>query len=146
MCSSDLIALMRGAPHAELARAFIEFVMTDGQKIWCYRAGEPGGPRHRSLRRLPIVPELYSDAHRARRADPDVLPYEAAKHFSYDGKRTGPLFGTIAFVVRVMCIDPHRELAAAWRALCDAKERTGKFPPEALAAFEDVAHVDYAIA
>ena len=142
----DPIALLRGAPHPELAHAFIEFVMGDGQKLWAYRAGEPGGPRHHSLRRLPILPELYTEAHRAHRGDPDVLPYEAAKHFSYDGKRTGPLFGTIAFTVRVMCIDPHRELTAAWRALCDAKERTGHFPPEALAAFEDVAHVDYAIA
>ncbi len=142
----DPIGLLRGAPHPGASREFIEFVMTDGQKIWCYRAGEPGGPRHRSLRRLAILPDLYSDAHRPHRADPGVMPYEAAKTFSYDGRRTGPLFGTIAFVVRVMCIDPHRELTAAWRALCDAKERSGSFPPDALAAFEDVAHVDYAIA
>ncbi len=142
----DPIALLRGAPHRELSLAFIEFVMGEGQKIWCYRAGEPGGPRHHSLRRLAILPELYSDAHRAHRSDPDVLPYEAAKLFAYDGKRTGPLFGTIAFVVRVMCIDPHKELTAAWRALCDARERTGAFPPDALAAFEDVSHVDYATA
>jgi ABC-type Fe3+ transport system substrate-binding protein len=140
----DPIALMRGAPHPELARAFIEFVMGDGQKLWAYRAGEPGGPRHRSLRRLPILPELYTEAHRAHRSDPDVFPYEAAKKFSYDGKRTGPLFGTIAFVIRVMCIDSHSELTAAWRALCEAKERSGKFPPEALAAFEDVSRADYA--
>ena len=142
----DPIGLLRGAPHAELARAFIEFVMTDGQKIWGYRAGSPGGPRHHSLRRLPILPELYSEAHRALRTDPDVLPYEAAKTFAYDGKRTGPLFSTISFVIRVMCIDPHRELTAAWSALCDAKKRTGDFPREALAAFEDLTPVDYATA
>ena len=142
----DPIALLRGAPHPDIARAFIEFIMGDGQKIWGYRAGEPGGPRHHSLRRLPVLPELYTEAHRAHRSDPDVFPYEAAKQFSYDGKRTGPLFGTIAFIIRIMCIDPHRELTAAWRALCDAKERTGTFPPEALRAFEDVSRVDYATA
>ena len=140
----DPIGLLRGAPHPELARAFIEFVMTDGQKLWGFRAGSPGGPRRHSLRRLPILPELYSEANRPLRSDPDVLPYEAAKTFAYDGKRTGPLFGTISFVIRVMCIDPHRELTAAWSALCEAKNRTGAFPPEALGAFEDVSHVDYA--
>jgi len=61
-------------------------------------------------------------------------------------KRTGPLFATIAFVIRVMCIDTHQELTAAWQALIEAKQRTGSFPPEALAAFEDIRAVDYAAA
>ena len=73
-----------------------------------------------------------------------MLPYEAAKHFTYEGKRTAPYFNAIAFVVRVMCIDTHRELTAAWQALCDAQRRTGGFPTEALAAFADVRAVDYA--
>ena len=141
---TDPIALLRGAPHAELGKKFIEFVMTDGQKIWGWKAGTPGGPRQRSLRRLPMLPELYAPEFRALRSDPGVLPYEAAKHFTYEGKRTAPYFNAIAFVVRVMCIDTHRELTAAWQALCDAQKRTGKFPPEALAAFEDVSAVDYA--
>ena len=34
--------------------------------------------------------------------------------------------------------------ATPWRALNDARLRTGHFPPEALAAFEDVRSVDYA--
>jgi hypothetical protein len=140
---TDPIGLLRGAPHAELGKMFIEFVMTDGQKIWGWKVGTLGGPRQRSLRRLPILPELYGEQFRALRSDPDVLPYEAAKHFTYEGKRTAPYFNAIAFVVRVMCIDTHRELTAAWQALCEAQRRTGQFPPEALAAFGDVSAVDY---
>ena len=52
----------------------------------------------------------------------------------------------LAFAVRVMCIDTRDELTAAWRALIDAKDRTGAFPPKALAAFEDMRGVDYAAA
>ena len=143
---TDPIALLRGAPHPELGKKFIEFVMTDGQKIWGWKAGAPGGPRQHSLRRLPMLPELYGPEFRSLRSDPDVLPYEAAKHFTYVGKRTAPYFNAIAFVVRVMCIDTHRELTAAWQALFERQRRTGKFPPEALAAFEDVSAVDYAAA
>jgi ABC-type Fe3+ transport system substrate-binding protein len=143
---TDPIGLLRGAPHPELGRQFIEFVMTDGQKLWGWKAGVGGGPKRRSLRRLPMLPHLYGPEFRALRSDPDVLPYEAAKSFTYVGKRTAPLFATIAFVVRVMCIDTHHELTAAWRELFKAKERTGSFPPEALAAFEDVRTVDYAAA
>jgi hypothetical protein len=75
-----------------------------------------------------------------------VLPYEAAKSFTYVGRRTAPLFATVAFVVRVMCIDTHSELTTAWQELFKAKERTGGFPSGALAAFEDVHAVDYAAA
>ncbi len=141
---TDPIGLLRGAPHAELGKKFIEFVMTDGQKIWGWKAGTPGGPHQHSLRRLPMLPELYGPEFRTLRSDPDVLPYEAAKHFTYVGRRTAPYFNAIAFVVRVMCIDTHRELTAAWQALFEAQRRTGKFPHDALAAFGDVSAVDYA--
>jgi ABC-type Fe3+ transport system substrate-binding protein len=142
----DPIALLRGAPHPETAKAFIEYVMTDGQKLWGWKAGTPGGPRQHSLRRLPVLPSLYAPEFRELRSDPDILPYEAAKGFNYVDSRTGKLFGTLAFTIRVMCIDPHAELKAAWLALIEARQRTGTFPPQALAKFEDVSAVDYAAA
>ena len=142
----DPIGILRGAPHPQLAREFVKFVMTDGQKIWGFKAGVNGGPKLHSLRRLPLLPQFYTAEYRALRSDPDVMPYEAAKTFSYDVKRTGPLFATIAFVIRVMCIDTHQELTRAWQALIDAKKRTGAFPPAALAAFSDISAVDYAAA
>ena len=143
---TDPVGLLRGAPHRELAKQFIEFVMTDGQKLWGWKARAPGGPRQHSLRRLPMLPELYGEQFRALRSDPDVLPYEAAKSFTYEGRRTAPYFNVIAFVVRVMCIDTHSELTAAWHALIEAQQHTGAFPRKALAAFEDVRSVDYAAA
>ena len=143
---TDPVGLLRGAPHRELAKQFIEFVMTDGQKIWGWKAGTPGGPRRHSLRRLPMLAELYGPEFRKFRSDPDVFPYEAAKSFHYEGKRTAPYFNGIAFVVRVMCIDTHNELTTAWQALIDAQQLTGAFPPQALAAFGDVRSVDYAAA
>lgn len=142
----DPIALLRGAPHREQALAFIEYVMTDGQKLWGWKAGAPGGPKQHALRRLPILPNLYAPELRDLRSDPDVFPYELAKGFNYQDKRTGSLFRPIAFIIRVMCIDPHGELKNAWEALIAAKARTSSFPPEALAAFEDVSIVDYAAA
>ena len=139
----DPIGLLRGAPHEGVARAFIEYVMSDGQKLWTWRAGTPGGPKNHALRRLPVLPSLYAPEFREFRSDPDVFPYVASKEFTYDPKRTGSLFGAIAFIVRVMCVDTHPELTTAWKALIDAKERTGSFPPAALAAFEDIGAVEY---
>lgn len=140
---ADPIGLLRGAPHPELARQFIEFVMTDGQKLWGWKAGTPGGPRQHSLRRLPMLPDLYAPRFRPLRSDPDVFPYESAKIFAYEGRRTAPLFNAIALVMRVMCIDTHPELTTAWAELLKSKGRTGHFPPGGFAAFEDVRAVDY---
>jgi iron(III) transport system substrate-binding protein len=136
----DPIALLRGAPHRELAIEFIEFVLSDeGQKLWGFRRGTPGGPEKYTLRRLPIVPRLYDHAFDAYRADPDENPYEDARDFVYHRAWTGPLYSTLAFVVRVMCVEPERELQHANEALA----RAG-FPAEASALFDDVSAVDYA--
>ena len=41
----DPIALFRGAPNAEAAKMFIEFVLSlEGQKLWDFKVGAPGGP------------------------------------------------------------------------------------------------------
>ena len=69
----------------------------------------------------------------ARRRD------EAAQDFVYHRAWTGPLFSALGFVVRVMCVDPERELQDAY----DALARAG-FPPQASALFDDVSAVDYA--
>lgn len=142
----DPVGLLRGAPNKAVALAFIEYSLTDGQKLWGWKVGTPGGPKTHALRRLPMLPSLYAEEFRPMRSDPDVLPYVAAKDFTYDAKRTGSLFGSIAFIVRVMCVDTHPELIKAWGALITAQKINGSFPPEALAAFQEVGAVDYAAA
>ncbi len=140
--SVDPIGQFRGAPNADVARAFIAFVMSpEGQKLWNWKVGSPGGPQRYALRRLPILPSLYAPEFKPLRSDPEVAPYDLAKSFAYHGAWTGPLFRPIAFVFRVMCIDPHDELKNAWSAL-----RAAGFPPGAMAIFEDVSAVDYAAA
>lgn len=110
----------------------------EGQKLWNWKAGAPGGPAKYALRRLPILPALYAPEYKPFRSDPDVAPYQTAGAFEYHPKWTGPLFQATSFIVRCMCVEPHQELAAAWRALIAAG-----FPPEASAAFYDVSAVDY---
>jgi iron(III) transport system substrate-binding protein len=73
------------------------------------------------------------------RADPDENPYEEARDFVYHRAWTGPLYGAIAFVVRVMCVESEQELQQAYAALIEAG-----FPPAATALFDDVSAVDYA--
>jgi iron(III) transport system substrate-binding protein len=130
----DPIGLLRGAPHPDLAAAFIEFVLSiEGQKLWNFRVGTPGGPERYALRRLPVRKELYSAEYAAFRSDPEVNPYTDAKDFTYHESWTGPVFRSMTFIIRVMCLDVHDELAAAWRALIEAS-----FPPEAARVFANM--------
>lgn len=113
----DPIGILRGAPHREAAERFIAFVLSlEGQKLWNFKPGTPGGPEKFALRRLPIRKELYAEEFRQYRSDPDVEPYREAARFQYHAAWTAPLFRQIAFVVRVMCLDPHDELRQAARS------------------------------
>lgn len=139
--TADPIGMLRGAPHPEAARAFIEFVLSpEGQKLWNFRPGTPGGPEKFALRRLPIRKDFYVPENAPFRSDPGVDPYDEAKYFEYHEAWTGPLFRVIGFAIRVMAIDARDEQVTAWRALAKAG-----FPPRATARFSDLSAFDYTV-
>ncbi len=116
--SVDPIGLMRGAPEPELAQGFMEFVLSEeGQKLWNFRVKTPGGPEETALRRLPIRRDLYTQAHLMLMSDPNEHPYEKAKAFIYHPEWTARSFNVIRFLIRVMCVDAHRELRQAWQEI-----------------------------
>src|SRR5262249_32933586 len=76
----DAIAVLRNSPRPGLARAFVEFVLSDaGQRLFLLRVGEPGGPRKFPLCRLSIVEELYQRYPPEQRSVGDSNPF-AVKH------------------------------------------------------------------
>jgi len=139
--SADPISLLRGAENLELAELFIEYVLSeDGQKLWSYKADAavPGAPKRYSLRRTAIRKDFYTEAHFPYMSEPDYLPYERSKRFYYHREWTGGLFSEIRFLIKVMSMDDHEALKAAWHALIDHD-----FPPQATALFEDVSNLEY---
>lgn len=137
--SVDPIAVLKGAPHPELAQAFVEYVLSkEGQMLWAAAPGQEPGPKYRALRRLPVRPDLYEGATLAAMVDGKSMPFEEAKKFTYDSDLTGHLFSPLKLIIRVMCIDAHEEMKEAWAALIEAD-----FPPEATAKFQDVSAVSY---
>jgi ABC-type Fe3+ transport system substrate-binding protein len=138
--SPDPLAVMRGAPNAAAARAFIEYSLTmEGQKLWNFRPGTPGGTDRYELHRLPIRRDFYTTKEFAPyRSEPDVNPYDAENPMIYHSAWTNGLVREMAFVVRVMCQDTHPELVAAWKEII----RDG-LPPAALAVMSDMSGVSY---
>ncbi|MCE9616236.1 MAG: ABC transporter substrate-binding protein [Lentisphaerae bacterium] len=133
--SADPVGLLRGAEHAELARHFVEFVLSeDGQRLWNYRPGTPGGPDKYALRRLPIRRDFYPavatnaptsyERHRAFFSDdlgnPANNPYVLGEAFVYQPRWTGSHFNVFRDLIRAMCMDSGDELRRAWRAILAA--------------------------
>ena len=137
--SPDPIAMLRGAPNSRAALAFIEFTLSmEGQLLWNYQVGAPGGPQQYALRRLPIRRDYYTEERRRYRSDPDVAPYVTGGQFVFNPRWTGGIFREMAFVVRVMCLDTHPELVAAWKEII----RAG-MPAAALAVMGDLSVLSY---
>lgn len=119
--SADPIGLLRGGPNPELAKDFIAFVMSpEGQKLWNYKIGEPGGTTRYALRRLPIRRDAYTPENRKHMSDPEVDPYKLAASFTYRREWTAPVYGLIAPLTKAVCLDALVECQAAWAAILRA--------------------------
>lgn len=118
--SPDPVQMLRGAPNPEAAKAFIEFMLTDGQKVLCFNAGAPGGPKEYALRRPPVLKELYAEEYRKFRSDPDYNPYASGADFVYRPQWTGRYYSLLRIVIRVLMLDCQDELKAAWNAIIKA--------------------------
>jgi ABC-type Fe3+ transport system substrate-binding protein len=140
--SSDPIAVLKGAPNMALAQEFVKFCLTrEAQRLWFQKPGTEGGPEERALHRTPIRRDMYDAETLAMTTMPGVNPYEDEGNFTYDRALTGKVFNTLRTLVKVMCIDSHDEMKAAWEAIIAAG-----MPEDALAVFQDVSKVTYAIA
>lgn len=140
--SVDPIGLLRGPRNRPAAAAFIEYALTiEGQKLWNFKVGTPGGPKKFVLRRLPVRKDFYARREWAQfRSDPDQSPFDQQDPLIYRPEWTGGLFREMAFIIRIMCQDTHSELREAWRAIIAAPEPA---KARALAALQDLGAVDY---
>ncbi len=132
--TADPVSLLRGAPHRELAVRFIEYLLgEEGQRLWNYRVGTPGGPLRFALRRLPIRRDFYPSADPVLQAAfekrrpyltdplwrPEVDAYRLGQSFLYEPRWTGAHFGIQRDLIRAMCMDSGDELKRAWQAIME---------------------------
>ncbi len=143
--SADPLGLLRGARNRAVAEAFIEFVLSlEGQKLWNFRLGTPGGPETFALRRPPIRPELYSDQWNHYRSDASYNPYLASADFHYHAEWTSPLFSEIRTIIRVCFMDVRAELTEAWGAIIKARrEGRAEDADRAEALLTDLSRISY---
>ena len=130
----DGIAILKGAPHADLAAKFIEFTLSEaGQKLWVLRKGvSPDGPQDYDLNRMPVIPG-FATAFGNKTAVP-FDPFQWQGGFVYNAENGSQRWTLLNDLIGSVIIDNHRELAAAWdnvrnRSLDDPLVRELTQPP-----------------
>ncbi len=116
--SADPVALLRGAPHAEVARDFLRFVLSrEGQRLWSTPAGAPGGPSRKTLFRLPVRADAYPEGFSA---NPFLVEGAVA-----DDARCPVSPAVLRLVLGSAMLDVREELREVSR-VCEAARRAGR--------------------
>jgi ABC-type Fe3+ transport system substrate-binding protein len=114
----DAISVLKGAPNPAIAKAFVEFTLSDeGQKLFLLRSGEPGGPKRYAVGRMSVVPELYKRYPPEQRAVGSANPFVAVDTFTYDSRLGNSRWDALNDLFGAVIMDAHRDLSAAWAAV-----------------------------
>ena len=113
----DSIGILQGAPNIEVAKKFIDFVLSEpGQKLWVLSNTDPEGPKWTSpLYRPTIIPELYKIL--GQRC---TVPNPFAKKIvpiQYDPLTGGTRWKLVRDLVGVLIVDFHRQLVSTWKLI-----------------------------
>jgi ABC-type Fe3+ transport system substrate-binding protein len=134
--SPDPIAILKNPPNEELARRFVEFVLSkEGQALWALGIGAPHGPMRSVLGRQPIrrdVYHLYDD----QLLPWIVNPYESGQAlvFEADNARMNRVnFGVLRALVGAAAIDNPQGLRSARARLVQTN-----YDPKLLAEFVEL--------
>jgi len=132
----DPIAVLKGAPHLALAKAFVEFTLRpEGQRLWMLPPGSPGGPKQFALNRFSVIPGLYDEL--AGKAQLPMNPFTVKSGLKFDAKKDSKRRRVLDDYLGVTLIDTHLQLTRAWKAIIDAGRRDGGLPDEPLRIMTD---------
>lgn len=115
----DPIAMLRGAPHPQIAKRFIEFTLSEpGQALLCLPVGHELGPKTHEIRRLPIRPDIY------KKYD-DLLtvtdrPFTGQSTFKFDQQTESRRHSLLRDLIQSAAVDQKPLMADAWKAIIDA--------------------------
>ncbi|MFT3800440.1 MAG: ABC transporter substrate-binding protein [Burkholderiaceae bacterium] len=98
------VALLQGSPHADIARRFIDFVLSDaGQSLLL----------HPDIRKLPVRPGVYAKAPAGYH---DPFATAARGGYRYDNARGRPRLSALAALFDASLVAPLPRLQEDWRA------------------------------
>ncbi len=121
----DSIAILKGAPNLEIAKKFIEFVLSENaQKLWMLPEDDPEGPKWEGgLNRASVLPALY-DKLDERYVVTNPFKMQVPP-FPYDADKGSKRWDIVNALFGVLIIDSHKDLVDAWSTIskCEDAEK-----------------------
>jgi len=115
----DAIAILKGAPNPEVAKAFLRFVMSEeGQKLWLLVEKAPGGPQRFQLNRFSVLPSLYNLPQQTTAVE--LNPFAWRSDFAFDAKLSAERWSIVNDLVGTLVIDQKHLLTRAWKEAIDS--------------------------
>jgi ABC-type Fe3+ transport system substrate-binding protein len=112
----DPIAILKGAPHREVAERFVDFILSaPAQQILILPKGVKGGPKLESLGRMAVNYQAYNQTHDQR--PNEVNPFNMQVSLKLDLNRAALIHSILGDLVGALHIDTHEELKKAWKAV-----------------------------
>lgn len=115
----DCIGILKGAPNADVAKAFIRFVMSaEGQKLWLLVEKSPEGPQRFQLNRFSVLPSLYALSPQSTAVK--LNPFSWRSDFAFDPNLSSERWSIVNDLIGALVIDQKHLLTRAWKeALAD---------------------------
>lgn len=129
----DSIAILKNPPHPEMARHFVEFVLSrEGQLLWMLPKGSPGGATCYAINRMSVWPALYGELAGVTPIKTD--PFTMHADLVYSSQLGSQRRAILSVLIAAWMIDTHDYLARAWKALHSGAAQ--KLSPERQAALQ----------
>jgi ABC-type Fe3+ transport system substrate-binding protein len=119
----DPAALLKGGPHPETSRHFLEFLLTaEAQRLWVLKPGVPGGPENLSLNRLAVRPDVFEGLDSAQ-ASVGGNPFadegnpQGTEGFAYSDSLTESRWALVSDALGLWMVDSHEAARTAWEGM-----------------------------
>ncbi len=118
----DSIAILKGAPNMEIAKKFIEFVLSEkAQKLWMLPDDDPEGPKWEGgLNRASVLQALYKTL-----GERSVVnnPFEMkVSPFAYNAEQGSKRWDIVNDLFGSLIIDSHKNLIDAWSTISKCED------------------------
>ena len=110
----DSIAILKGAPNMEVAKKFVEYVLSEqAQRLWMLPDTDPEGPKWKGgINRSSVMPALY-DKYKDRYFVTNPFSSDLTP-FPYNSNKGSSRWDIFNDLFGVLIIDSHKGLVDAW--------------------------------
>lgn len=105
--SVEGIGILNDSVNFEYAKLFVDFILSnEGQQLWMYKVGTPGGPKQYDLHKLSFRPKLYM----SRDAQFSTNPFQRKISSNYDAQLAGKRWQVFNDIFTVFIIDSQESI------------------------------------